>query len=263
MYISLEGQTALVTGSTAGIGRAIAEQLSAAGAHVIVNGRDAAKVDAVVAEIAVATGGSLAGVAADVTDAAGTAALIAALPQVDILVNNAGRYQPVDFLTSSDRDWRDAYEVNVVSAVRLTRAYFGGMLERKRGRVIFLSSDNALISPEGVADYSAAKAALLSVSRTLAKLARGTAITVNAVLPGATLSRNVSSFVESAAAEAGITPREALDRFVREALPTSLIERGLMPQEVANMVTYLCSSLGSGTTGSALRVDGGSVDSII
>lgn len=263
MNISLKGQTALVTGSTAGIGRAIAEQLSEAGAHVIVKGRDAQKVDMAIAEIAAATGGSLTGVAADVTDAAGAAALVAAVPQVDILVNNAGRYRAVDFLTGTDDDWRDAYDINVISAVRLTRAYFAAMLERGRGRVIFLSSDTALISPEGVADYSAAKAALLSVSRTLAKLARGTAVTVNTVLPGATLSRNVSALVEGAAADAGITPGEALDRFVREAFPTSLIERGLMPQEVANMVTYLCSPLASGTTGSALRVDGGSVDFII
>ncbi len=263
MQISLEGQIALVTGSTAGIGRSVAEQLCAAGAHVIVNGRNKATVDNAVAAIHALTGGTVTGVAADVTDAQGARTLVASVPQVDILVNNAGRFLQTDFFASRDEDWRSAYDINVVSAVRLSRAYFPGMLDKKRGRIIFLSSDNALISPESVIDYSAAKAALLSVSRSLAKLARGTAVTVNVVLPGATLSRTVSSFMEGSAEKSGISPGEALDDFVREAFPTSLIERGLMPAEVANMITYLCSPLASGTTGSALRVDGGSVDSII
>lgn len=263
MQIALDGRRALVTGSTAGIGLSIATQLSAAGAHVIVNGRSADKVEETIAEIAALTGGAVSGMAADVTDAGGASALIAAFPDVDILVNNAGRYTPVPFFESSDADWLSAYSVNVVSAVRLARAYLPAMLARRAGRVIFVSSDNALTSPDGVADYAAAKAALLSVSRSVAKLARGTAVTVNSVLPGATLSRTVAEMVDGAAAQAAISPREALDGYVRTAIPGSLIERGLMPQEIAHMVVYLCSDLASATTGAALRVDGGAVDSIV
>lgn len=264
MQINLAGRTALVTGSTAGIGRAIAEQLCEAGAQVIINGRTRSSVDRALEEIREeGFAGEAVGAVADVGTRAGCESLVAAIPALDILVNNAGLYAPLPFFETSDEDWLDCFQINMLSAVRLARAYLPGMLARGTGRLIFVSSDNALMAPPAAIHYSAAKASLLLISRSLAKLARGTSVTVNTILPGATMSRNVAAFVEGFAAEHGLTAGQGLDLFVKTQIPDSLVERGISTAEVANMVTYLCSPLASATTGASLRVDGGAINSIV
>src|ERR1700730_6072372 len=197
MKIDLSGKTALVTGSTSGIGHAIARGLAAAGADVAVNGRTAAKVDAAVAAIAKAVpGGKVRGVAADVSTAGGCKTLVAALPEVDILINNAGIFEPKGFLDIPDQDWSRFFEVNVMSGVRLSRAFFPGMLKRNWGRIVFISSESALNIPKEMIHYGTTKTAQLAVARGLAEMTRGTAVTVNSVLPGPTMSEGVEAFVK-------------------------------------------------------------------
>src|SRR5258707_13676615 len=200
MKIDLSGKTALVTGSTSGIGHAIAKGLAATGAEVVVNGRTQAKVDAAVAAIAkAAPGAKVRGVAADVSTAAGCDALIAALPDVDILINNAGIFEPKGFFDIPDEDWTRIFEVNVMSGVRLSRAYMKGMLKRDWGRIVFISSESALNIPIEMIHYGTTKTAQLSISRGLALLTRGTKVTVNSVLPGPTMSEGVETFVQDLA----------------------------------------------------------------
>ena len=197
MKIDLSGKTALVTGSTAGIGYAIAKGLAAAGAHVVVNGRSKARVDEAVARLAKEVpGGKVRGIAADVSTAAGCKELVAALPEVDILINNAGIFEPKDFFEIPDEDWSRFFEVNVMSGVRLSRAYLPGMLKRNWGRIVFISSESALNIPTEMIHYGTTKTAQLAISRGLAKLTRGTGVTVNAVLPGPTMSEGVEGFRE-------------------------------------------------------------------
>ncbi len=187
MKIDLSGKTALVTGSTSGIGHAIAKGLAAAGADVVINGRTQAKVDAAAAAIAKAVpGGKVRGIAADVSTAAGCKTLVAALPDVDILINNAGIFEPKDFFEIPDEDWSRFFEINVMSGVRLSRAYMPGMLKRNWGRIVFISSESALNIPTEMIHYGMTKTAQLAVSRGLAEMTRGTAVTVNSVLPGPT-----------------------------------------------------------------------------
>ena len=204
MKIDLTGKTALVTGSTEGIGHAIAKGLAGAGATVTLNGRKQAKVDAAVAALAKAVPGSkISGIAADVSTAAGCNALVAALPDVDILINNAGIFEPKGFFEIPDEDWSRFFEVNVMSGVRLSRTYLPGMLKRNWGRIVFISSESALNIPKEMIHYGTTKTAQLAVSRGLAEMTRGTAVTVNSVLPGPTMSEGVETFVKYLARQSG------------------------------------------------------------
>jgi NAD(P)-dependent dehydrogenase (short-subunit alcohol dehydrogenase family) len=263
MKIDLTGKTALVTGSTAGIGHAIAKGLAATGAEVVVNGRTQAKVDAAVAAIAKAVpGAKLKGVAADVSTAAGCAALVAALPDVDILINNAGIFEPKGFFDIPDEDWTRFFEVNVMSGVRLSRAYMQGMLKRNWGRIVFISSESGLNIPKEMIHYGMSKTAQLAISRGLAELTRGTAVTVNSVLPGPTMSEGVETFVKDLAKQNGQSVDEAAANFVKQNRPTSLIQRFASVEEIANMVVYVSSKQSAATNGAALRAEGGIVQTI-
>jgi NAD(P)-dependent dehydrogenase (short-subunit alcohol dehydrogenase family) len=263
MKIDLSGKTALVTGSTSGIGHAIAKGLAAAGASVIVNGRTEVKVDAAVAALAKALPNSkLRGIAADVSTAAGCNALVAALPDVDILINNAGIFEPKGFFDIPDEDWTRFVEVNVMSGVRLSRAYLQGMLKRNWGRIVFISSESALNIPKEMIHYGLTKTAQLALSRGLAEMTRGTAVTVNSVLPGPTMSEGVETFVKDLAKQNGQSVEEAASQFVKQFRPTSLLQRFASVEEIANMVVYVSSKEASATNGAALRAEGGIVQTI-
>jgi NAD(P)-dependent dehydrogenase (short-subunit alcohol dehydrogenase family) len=263
MNIDLKGKTALVTGSTSGIGHAIAKGLAGAGAAVVVNGRTQGKVDAAVAAIRKAQPeAKVSGVAADVSTAAGCQTLVAALPDVDILINNAGIFEPKGFLDIPDDDWSRFFEVNVMSGVRLSRAYLLGMLKRNWGRVIFISSESALNIPKEMIHYGMTKTAQLAISRGLAEMTRGTAVTVNSVLPGPTMSEGVEAFVKDIAKQNGLPLEEAASQFVKQFRPTSLLQRFASVEEIANMVVYIASKEASATNGAALRAEGGIVQTI-
>jgi NAD(P)-dependent dehydrogenase (short-subunit alcohol dehydrogenase family) len=263
MNIDLSGKTALVTGSTSGIGHAIAKGLASAGASVVVNGRTQAKVDTAVAAIAKAVPDrKVRGIAADVSTAAGCKALVAALPDVDILINNAGIFEPRGFFDIPDEDWTRFFEVNVMSGVRLSRAYLPGMLKRNWGRIVFISSESALNIPKEMIHYGVTKTAQLAVSRGLAEMTRGTAVTVNSVLPGPTMSEGVETFVKDLAKQNGQSVEEAASQFVKQFRPTSLLQRFATVDEIANMVVYVRSKQASATNGAALRAEGGIVQTI-
>jgi NAD(P)-dependent dehydrogenase (short-subunit alcohol dehydrogenase family) len=264
MKIDLKGKTALVTGSTSGIGHATAKALADSGAEVVVNGRKQDKVDQAVSAIAKAVpGAKVRGVAADVSSAAGCKALVAAQPDVDILINNAGIFEPKEFLDIPDADWSRFFEVNVMSGVRLSRAYFPGMLKRNWGRIVFISSESALNIPKEMIHYGMTKTAQLAVSRGLAEMTKGTAVTVNSVLPGPTMSEGVEAFVKDLARQNGQSVEEAASQFVKQFRPTSLLQRFATPEEIANMVLYVSSKESSATNGAALRAEGGIVQTIV
>jgi len=263
MKIDLSGKTALVTGSTAGIGFAIAKGLAATGAEVVLNGRSRARVDEAAAKLARAVpGGKVHGLAADVSTAAGCKELVAALPQVDILVNNAGIFEPKSFFEIPDEDWSRFFEVNVMSGVRLSRSYLPGMLKRNWGRIVFISSESGLNIPTEMIHYGTTKTAQLAISRGLAKLTRGTGVTVNSVLPGPTMSEGVEGFVKDLARQNGQSEAEAANQFVRQHRPSSLLQRFASTDEIANIVVYISSKEASATNGAALRAEGGIVDTI-
>jgi NAD(P)-dependent dehydrogenase (short-subunit alcohol dehydrogenase family) len=263
MKIDLKGKTALVTGSTSGIGHAIAKGLASAGADVVVNGRTQAKVDTAAAAIARAVpGAKVRGVAADVSTADGCNSLVADLPEVDILVNNAGIFEPRGFFDIPDGDWSRFFEVNVMSGVRLSRAYLPAMLKRNWGRIVFISSESALNIPKEMIHYGTTKTAQLAVSRGLAEMTRGTAVTVNSVLPGPTMSEGVETFVKDLARQNGQSVEEAASQFIRKFRPTSLLQRFASVEEIANMVVYVASKEASATNGAALRAEGGIVQTI-
>ncbi|GES46074.1 short-chain dehydrogenase [Rhizobium dioscoreae] len=258
MNISLAGRSAVVTGSTAGIGRAIAEGLARAGASVVINGRSEGRVAAAVAEIkALFPGVAITGVVADVATKEGSAVLASQAPSADILINNAGTANPKPFYDLTDEDWLSLFQLNVMSGVRAARHYLPNMTERGWGRVVFISSESALAIPQDMIDYGMTKTAQLAVSRGLAETVAGTGVTVNSVLPGPTSSEIMSNWMKATAASEGITQEQAELNFVKNARPTSLLQRFTTTKEVANMVVYLCSEQASGTTGSAMRVDGG------
>jgi NAD(P)-dependent dehydrogenase (short-subunit alcohol dehydrogenase family) len=252
MDLQLKNKTALVTGSTAGIGLAIAHALAKEGASVIVNGRTQLRVDE-----AVKKSGAAHGIAADLGTEAGAAQVIARFPTVDILVNNLGIFEPKPFDQIADDDWRRFFEVNVLSGVRLSRHYIRSMRQNNWGRIVFISSESALQIPAEMIHYGMTKTAQLAVSRGLAETTAGTAVTVNAVLPGPTTSEGVVEFVDKLAKDQG-TDRGAFEReFFRSARPSSIIQRFATPEEVAVAVAFVCSPLASAINGSALRVDGG------
>jgi len=257
MKIDLTGKAALVTGSTAGIGFAIAHGLQQAGAAVVINGRTSATVDAALARL----GGYARGRAIDLATAEGVAELVALEPAFDIVVNNLGIFQPIDFFATDDAVWERHWQVNVMSGVRVARAYLPGMAERGWGRMLFLSSESAFNIPVEMIHYGVSKTADVSLARGLAKRMAGTGVTVNSILPGPTLSEGVAEMLKSETAT-GKSLEEAGADFVRAHRPTSLLRRPATVDEVANMAVYLSSSLASATTGAAVRVDGGTIDFI-
>jgi NAD(P)-dependent dehydrogenase (short-subunit alcohol dehydrogenase family) len=263
MKIDLSGKTALVTGSTTGIGHAIAKGLAAAGATVTVNGRTQAKVDTAVAALTKAVpGAKIRGVAADLSTVVGCKTVMMVLLDVDILINNAGIFEPKGFFDIPDEDWTRFFEVNLMSGVRLARAYLPGMLKRNWGRIVFISSESALNIPKEMIHYGVTKTAQLAVSRGLAEMTRGTAVTVNSVLPGPTMSEGVETFVKGLAQKNGQSVEEAALAFVKQFRPTSLLQRFARVEEIANMVVYVSSKEASATNGAALRVEGGIVQTI-
>src|SRR5271154_1019940 len=259
MDLKLKGKRALVTGSTAGIGAAIAAALAREGAHVIVNGRSPADVDKAVAMLKDESGGDLVGFAGDVGTAAPIQRLVRRHPEVDILVNNLGIFEPKPFEDIPDADWTRFFEVNVLSGVRLSRAYLPAMRRANWGRIIFISSESGLQTPVEMIHYGVTKTAQIAVARGLAEAVAGSGITVNSVLPGPTKSRGVVDFV--AALGAGASFDAFQTEFFQKIRPTSLIKRFEEPEEIASFVTYLASPLASAITGAALRVDGGVVKS--
>ena len=261
MNIDLTGKTALVTGSTQGIGLAIAESLANNGARVAVNGRTPDRVEEAVAKL----GGDVIGVAADVATEKGTAELLRRLPDVDVLVNNLGIFGAVPAREVTDEQWRTYFEVNVLAAVRLIRSYLPGMIERGWGRAIQIASDSALVIPEEMIHYGVSKTALLAVSRGFAKDAAGTGVTVNSVIAGPTHTAGVEDFVYQLLKtdDKSLPWDQAQREFMIKHRPQSLIQRLIEPDEIANLVVYLSSAQASATTGAAVRVDGGYVDSIL
>ncbi|KAG8154387.1 SDR family NAD(P)-dependent oxidoreductase [Burkholderia catarinensis] len=263
MHIDLKGKTAVVTASTAGIGFAIAEGLARAGARVVVNGRSDASVQSALAQLRAAVPDAhFDGVAADLSDAAGVARIAQHAPEADILVNNAGIYGLKAFFDIDDAEWEHYFQMNVMSGVRLARHYLKGMIERNAGRIVFISSESGLNIPVDMIHYGFTKTAQLSIARGLAKLAAGTNVTVNSVLPGPTMSDGVRALLKETADETGRSVEDVAVDFVRNHRASSIIQRPATPEEVANMVVYVCSPLASATTGAALRVDGGVVDTI-
>ena len=263
MNIDLSGKTALVTGSTAGIGYAIAKGLAASGASVVLNGRKQATVDTAVSKLSFdVKGAKVRGIAGDVSTAAGCKALIAALPDVDILINNAGIFEPKEFVDIPDEDWTRLFETNVMSGVRMARSYLPGMLKRDWGRIIFISSESALNIPTEMIHYGMTKTAQLAIARGLAKLTRGTAVTVNSVLPGPTMSEGVETFVKDLARQNKQSEAEAAANFVKQHRPGSLLQRFASVEEIANIVVFVASKEAVVTNGAAIRAEGGIVDTI-
>ncbi len=252
MDLQLKGKTALVTGSTAGIGLAIAAALAAEGARVIVNGRTQARVDH-----AVPSSGAAEGFAADLGTEAGARALIERYPDLDILVNNLGIFEAKPFEEIADAEWRRFFDVNVLSGVRLSRHYLPAMKRKNWGRIVFISSESAIQIPAEMIHYGMTKTAQLAVSRGLAETTAGTGVTVNSVLPGPTASEGVTGFVEGLAASKGVDKATVEREFFEKMRPTSLIRRFASPEEVAAMVAFVCSPLAAAVNGAALRVDGG------
>ena len=264
MNIDLSTRHAIVIGSTAGIGLAIATGLAQSGAAVVITGRTQARVDEAIAAVKkAAPNAKVTGVAADLGTAEGAAALIASVPDTDILINNLGIFEPKDFFDIDDAEWTRFFEVNVNSGVRLSRHYAKGMKDRGWGRVQFISSESAVQIPGEMVHYGVTKTAQLGVSRGLAEVLSGTGVTVNAVLPGPTLSEGVSDFFAKIAKDQGKSQEEVERDFIQTHRPTSLIKRLLSVEEVANVSVYLASEQASGTTGAAIRVDGGVTRSII
>ncbi|MGA9353754.1 MAG: SDR family NAD(P)-dependent oxidoreductase [Terriglobales bacterium] len=264
MDLKLGGKVALVTGSTAGIGFAIAESLAREGAHVYVNGRTQQRVDAALAEIrANAAGAKVDGIAADLSSAAGTEAIVAKLPAVDVLVNNVGMFDPKPFAEIPDADWFRFFEVNVMSGVRLSRHYLAGMLKKNWGRIIFISSESAVQIPAEMIHYAMTKTAQVAVARGIAESVAGTGVTVNSILAGPTASEGAGVFVEAMAKQQKKSKAEVEKDFFEHVRPSSLLKRFATVDEVAAMATYLAGEVSSATNGAAMRADGGVIRAIL
>ncbi len=263
MDLEITGKLALVSGSTAGIGFAIARALAAEGAHVIVNGRTQKAVDEAVQSLTTETKGTLLGFAGDLSHATVAEVLANKHPGVEILVNNLGIFEPKPFEDIADTDWVRFFETNVLSGVRLSRLYLPAMRKADWGRIIFISSESAVQIPQEMIHYGMTKTAQIAVARGLAESLAGTGITVNSVLPGPTRSRGVEDFVDVLAKKEGKSFPEFEKEFFEKVRPTSIIKRFATPEEVATMVAYVASPLASATTGAALRVDGGVIKAAI
>ncbi|TWI69817.1 NAD(P)-dependent dehydrogenase (short-subunit alcohol dehydrogenase family) [Pseudoduganella lurida] len=262
MHIQFTNRRVLVTGSTAGIGFATAKGFLAAGAQVIINGRSQQSVDAAIAKLGDA-GRAATGFVGDLGTAEGCAALVAAHPDIDILVNNLGVFGPQDFFDIPDSEWERFFQVNVMSGVRLSKAYAPGMVERGWGRIVFISSESAVNIPSDMIHYGFSKTAQLAVSRGLAKRLAGTGVNVNAVLPGPTLSEGVADMLKEDVARTGSSLEQVAADFVVAQRGSSILRRAASVEEVANMVLYASSEQAAATTGAALRVDGGVIDTIV
>jgi NAD(P)-dependent dehydrogenase (short-subunit alcohol dehydrogenase family) len=263
MQIDLKGLRALVTGSTAGIGEAIAARLAQNGAEVVINGRTAERVSKAIAALqAKAPGARFHAAPGDVSTAAGIDAILAATGKVDILVNNAGWFEPKDAFEISDVDWQKVFDINVMSGIRLTRALAPHMREKGFGRIVFISSESGLQIPTEMIHYGMSKTAQLALTRGFAQALAKSGVTVNAVLPGPTLSEGVGGFLENLAKAQGKSVAELEKGFFEHARPTSLLKRFIDPEEVANVVAFVCSREASAVTGAPIRAEGGVVLSI-
>lgn len=264
MDLKLQGKSALVSGSTAGIGLAIAQTLAQEGASVIVNGRSKQRVTEAIAKIKQSTpDAKVTGVVADAATKAGLEQIVEQVTQVDILINNLGIYEPKPFFEITDEDWLKIFEVNVLSGVRLSRQYLQKMLEQNWGRIIFISSESGVQIPVEMIHYGTTKTAQLAIARGLAEITVGTGVTVNSVLPGPTRSEGVEDFITKLANERNISPADVEGEFFQNVRPTSLIKRFATNEEVAALVVYLSSPQASATNGAAVRVDGGVIRSIV
>lgn len=264
MDLQLKNKRAFITGSTGGIGLAIAKVLASEGAEVIINGRTQDRIDQAITRLkSEVPGTKLSGIPADFADSASVESLLAKLGSVDILINNVGIFTSQSFADTSDADWYRMFEVNVMSGVRLSRAVLPGMLERNWGRILFVSSECALLVPEDLIAYGATKAALLAVSRGLAQTTKGSAVTVNSILPGSTLSEGAERFLKTVAENEQISEKEVAENFFKNVRTSSLIQRFTSTEEIANTIAYLCSPLSSATNGAAIKLEGGSVPGIL
>lgn len=263
MDLELGDKLAFVSGSTAGIGLAIATRLAREGAEVVINGRTEERVGEAIAQIKKETpDANIRGIAADLGDAKGCAEVARQLPRVDILVNNVGIFEPKPFAEITDEDWNKFFAVNVMSGVRLSRAYFPPMKARNWGRIVFISSESALQIPAEMIHYGMTKTAQLAIARGLAETCQGTDVTVNSVLPGPTASEGVTVFVSNLAAQSKMSAAEVEKEFFKNARPSSILKRFIEPDEIANVVAFVCSPLASAINGAAVRADGGVLRSI-
>jgi len=262
--LKLNGKVALVTGSTAGIGFAIAQSLAREGAHVYVNGRTQERVDTATAAIrSQARTDRVDGIVADFSSAAGAEAVIAKLPAADVLVNNVGIFEPKPFTEIPDADWYRFFEVNVMSGVRLSRYYLAGMLKQNWGRILFISSESAVQIPAEMVHYGMTKTAQVAIARGIAESVAGTGVTVNSILAGPTASEGVGGFVEALAKQQNKSKEQVEKEFFQHARPSSLLKRFATIDEVAAMATYVAGDPSSATNGAAMRVDGGVVKAIL
>ena len=264
MKIDLTGKLALVTASTGGIGFAIARGLAESGAEVIINGRSESSVNQGIQNLQqVMPGVAVRAAVADLSTPEGVESVLRAASGVDILVNNAGIYGPQDFYSTDDETWENYWQTNVMSGVRLTRALLPGMVQKRWGRVVFISSESALNIPSDMIHYGVTKTAQLSLARGLAKFVAGSGVTVNSVLPGPTMSDGFAAMMKDDMERTGKSLDTLAKEFVMANRPSSVIQRAATVEEVANMVVYVCSTQASATSGAALRVDGGVVDDIV
>jgi NAD(P)-dependent dehydrogenase (short-subunit alcohol dehydrogenase family) len=253
MDLQLSGKTALITGATAGIGLEIARTLAVEGARVVITGRDSTKLESAIASIRTSGGANISGIVADAASAE---------PSIDILVNNLGIYESKAFADITDADWSHLFDVNVMSGVRLSRAFLPGMLDRNWGRIVFISSEAGLAIPGDMIHYGMTKSAQLSVSRGLAQITRGTNVTVNSILPGPTRSEGIEAFLRSQASDPSAPIKQIEAEFFATARSASILQRMVEAEEVANLVAYLASPRSSATNGAALRAEGGLVNTI-
>ncbi len=264
MDLGLNGKKALVTGSTSGIGYAIAEEFISEGVEVVLNGRTQKNIDSAISKLENKyPNAKINGLVADFLKVDEVKNLIDSLGDIDILINNVGIYTSQNFEETTDEDWLKMFEVNIMSGVRLSRHFLPKMMQKNWGRIIFVSSECAMLVPEDLIAYSTTKSAMLGLSRGLAQLTKGTEVTVNTVLPGSTLSEGAKNFLKEAAVKEGKTEAEIADGFFKNVRTSSLIQRFISPKEIANTTVYLCSPLAAATNGASIKLDGGSVPGII
>ena len=264
MDLKLKNKTAFISGSTSGIGFAIARSLMEEGVHVYINGRTNSSVDEALGKLKKDFPAGLAnGIAADFSKLEEVEELISKLPPLDILINNVGIFSSMSFFETTDEDWSRHFEVNVMSGVRLSRYFLPKMIDKNWGRILFISSECATLVPEDLLAYSVTKTALLSVSRGLAQLTRGTGVTVNTIMPGSTMSDGAVQFLEGVASRENKTKEQVEAEFFKNVRTSSLLERFASVEEVANTVTYMASPLSSATNGSTIKVDGGSIGGLL